>query len=429
METPSARPCVWVRRVSGATVVERGRAALLRLLREESRDVRTLDPPGFRRWMEERLVRWRRDPLFAQRSRIRELRRSLPRLAALEAELHSAEAGDRASSAFAQLQRVERELEGAAKAVAGLSEAQAGADAARRDELRAKRDAFRSRQAALAAERENLTTSSPERQLLLRLRAELEALRASSGLDREEAALEALQRERGRGSGRSGSDFEDRAVEAVREHVLPELGGAGGSRERLRILRSVRLGAADTELDQVVVRSGTPGEPVEVLALVEAKRNPNDLGHGFRRRQENLAWLRGDRDRYDPERFRNRHFPTGHFDRAAVHRQDGAEFSLAASSFAGLQQDAATGLVLGGLYLVTRWSRLWGVSGAALARIQHRAATDPRWDLEDESYLEELLRWCRGLAESPESPEIVRMYAERPEVAGHLLLLRSERPA
>lgn len=405
--------------------VERGSAALHRLLREETRDFRALDAPGFRRWLERRLSRWSGDPLFAQRARIRELRRSLPRLEALEAELRSTEAADRASPVFPELQRVERELVGTAKALAGLSDALAGADAARRKELRAKRDAFRSRQAALAAERENLTLSSPERQILLRIRAELAALRASCGLDQEETGLEALQRERGRGSGRSGAGFEDRALEVVREHVLPELAGEPNPGDPPVALRGVRLGAADTELDQVVVRAGAPGEPVRVLALVEAKRNPNDLGHGFRKRQANLAWLRGDRGRYDPDRFRNRHFPTGHFDRAAVHRQDGAEFVFAPESFAGLEPDAATGLVLRGLYLVTRWGPLWGVSGPALARIQHRAATDPRWDLRDDAYLEELFGWCRGLAEPPEAPDVLRLYAERPEVAGHVLLLQS----
>jgi hypothetical protein len=413
--------------VSSGAGVERGRAALLRLLREEVSDLRTLDPPGLRRWLERRLARWRRDPLFAQRVRIRELRRSHPRLAALEADLRSAEAADRASPLFPRLQRVERELEGAAKAMVGLSEALRGADADRLAELRAKRETFRSRRSALAAERENLTISSPERQILLRLRAELEALRARSGLDREEAALQALQRERGRGSVRSGASFEDRALEAVRLYVLPELAGGSEGGAVPVVLTGVRLGAADTELDQVIVRPGAPGVPVEVLALVEAKRNPNDLGHGFRRRQENLAWLRGDRQRYDAERFRNRHFPTGHFDRAAVHRQGGEEFAIAAASFARLEPDPATGMVLRGLYLVTRWGALWGVSGAALARIQHRVATDPRWDPDDAAYLGELLRWCRGLAAPLEAPDVVRLYAEREEVAGHVLLLRPER--
>ena len=80
--------------------------------------------------------------------------------------------------------------------------------------------------------------------------------------------------------------------------------------------RGVTLGAAGTELDQVIVRLPSRAErPVEVLAVVEVKRNLNDLAHGFRRRQDDLAWLTGHTANYDPRRYRTRQFPTGHFDK------------------------------------------------------------------------------------------------------------------
>src|SRR5213076_407562 len=95
--------------------------------------------------------------------------------------------------------------------------------------------------------------------------------------------LTELQTARGRGSGRAGTAFEDEALALTRSVVLPEVSADPAGHH---ILRTVRLGAAGVELDQVLVRrTGGSDEPVEVLAVVEVKRNINDLAHGFRRRQ------------------------------------------------------------------------------------------------------------------------------------------------
>ncbi|MEW5925863.1 MAG: hypothetical protein AB1941_00080 [Gemmatimonadota bacterium] len=391
--------------------VARGAAELHRLLRERTLDLRTLDAGGFRRWLALHLARWERDPAFVQRTRIREIRRAHPRLRALETELRAAEAADRASPVSERLGRVEHELAGAGRAVAGLEGALEQAAPEKRAALRRKLDGFRARRTALGQELEDLTRSSAERQALLRVRTELASLRAAAGLDAEETRLRGLLRSRGQGSGRRGAAFEELAAELTRIHVLPGLRDDGTDGEP-RVLRGVTLGAARMELDQVVVRAGAgPGEPVEVLAVVEVKRGLNDLAHGFRMRQENLAWLTGGEGGPDPAAYRTRGFPAGRFDRPALHAEGGESWRFGPGSFRRFRRDPATGLFLDGLYLVTREGPVWGVGGSALARIACRVATDSRWDPASEAYLAGLLEWCRSLARPVETPDVLRTYA------------------
>jgi hypothetical protein len=409
-----------------AATVRRGVRALRRLLREQTFDLRGLDVAGFRRWLDARLERWRQDPVFTQRARIRDLRRAHPRLHALEQEHRRAARAEAAAAHSSRLRRLEQELLDADKAVSGLTAALREAGPERRAALRGKLDAFRERRQALGAEQAALLRECPERQALLRLDAELSALRAATGLDAEEARLAELLRQHGRRSGRSGESFEGLALTLTRSHILPDLlrgSRAAGAEERLRVLPGVTLGAARSEFDQLVVRLPvTAGRPVEVLAVVEVKRNINDVGHGFRRRQEDLAWLTGDAAGYDPRAYRTRHFTTGHFDRPVRHEQDGETFLFAPGSFRRFRRDAGTGRILDRLYFVTRAGPLWGVSAAALARIAFRVATDPRWEPED-VYLEGLLRWCRGLAHAVETPDVLRLYAATPRRGRQVLLL------
>ncbi len=405
--------------------VARGAAELNRLLDERTLDLRTLDVGGFRRWLERHLARWERDPVFVQRTAIRELRRAHPRLRALEAELRGAEAADRASPLAERLRRAERDLTGAERAVAGLGEALERAAPDGRPALRRKLAGFRARRAGLQRELEALVRASDERRALLRLRAERARLGAETGLDAREARLRELLRERGRTSGRGGAAFEALAAELTLRHVVPELAGGppeGGG--EVRVLRGVTLGAARMELDQVVVRApADPGAPVEVLALVEAKRGVDDLAHGFRMRQENLAWLAGDGAGRHDDAYRTRSFPAGRFDRAAVHRADGAAHAFGPGSFRRFRRDPATGLFLDGLYLVTRDGPVWGLGSAALARVAARVAGDERWDPASDAYLAGLLEWCRSLACAVETPDVLRTYAATEARARQVLVV------
>ncbi|HEX8454794.1 MAG TPA: hypothetical protein VF647_22140 [Longimicrobium sp.] len=394
--------------------VARGADVLAAMLRERTTDLRRVALDEFREWLLRQLPGWRLDPVFAQRERIRDLRRASPRLRVLERDRRRVARADADSPEGERLRQVEEELRGVASAVEGLTGALEDADEDRRASLREKLDAFRARRAALEAERDVRIAASPERVLLVRLDAELERLREESGVGAEEARLDEMMRAQGRRSGRAGGGFEAAALRAVREHILPELGDGP-----LTVLTGVTLGTARTELDQVVV-CGSGDTPVEVLAVVEAKRNPNDVAHGFTRRQADLAWLSGQRAAYDPAQHVTRHFPTGHFDRAE-HEQDGARFVFDPSSFHRFHPE--DGHFLDGLYFVTRATPLAGLSGAALGRLRHRAATDERFAPADDAYLADLLAWCRTLTEPIETPDVLALYAAEPERARQILFL------
>lgn len=395
--------------------VARGVDALHAMLAERTTDLRRVGLDGFRDWLLRQLPGWRLDPVFAQRERIRDLRRAWPRLRALERERRRAARANADSPEGARLRQVEEELSGVVKAVEGLTGALEDADEDRRARLREKLDAFRARRAALESERDERIAASPERTLLMRLDAEMERLRGESGAGAEEARLHEMMRAQGRRSGRAGGGFEAAALRVVSELIVPELGDGP-----LTVLTGVTLGTARTELDQAIVR-GSGESPVEVLAVVEAKRNPNDVAHGFTRRQSDLAWLAGHRAAYDAARHVTRHFPSGHFDRPAEHEQAGARFVFDATSFRRFHPE--NGHFLAGLYFVTRIAPLAGLSGAAMGRLRHRAAADERFAPDDDAYLADLLAWCRTLAAPIETPDVLAVYAADPGRARQILLL------
>jgi hypothetical protein len=383
-------------------------------------DLRTLDLSGFRRWLDAHQARWASDPVFVQRSRIRDLRREHPELRKLEANHARAERADVASEHGPRLREIERQHYETGKAISGLTDALSRAPVEKHAALVAKRDAFATRKRELEEESSTLSQASRHRQELLRATLSLELLRTSIGLDREEARLNELLTNRGREAGRAGNAFEDEALEVTRTRILPIVAPDPSG---VHLLRTVRLGAAGVELDIAIVRRpGGPAEPVEVLAVVEAKRNINDLAHGFLRRQIDLAWLSGDRAAYDPAEHRTGTFDTGHFDRPAVHWEDRQAFLFAPGSFRRFQRDAS-GYFRDGLYLITRAGPVWGLSGAALARVAAAVSTDETWDPDDEAYLGRLFAWAKSLAGPVETPDLLRLYANDPEWAGQLIVV------
>jgi hypothetical protein len=399
--------------------------ALRQLLREHTFDLRRLDVAGFRDWLNKQLAHWQHDPVFVQRVKIRDLRRAEPRLQAVEEAHIRAVLADEAAPAFARLRSLEQMLFDTAKAITGLTTALATAPADRQGPLQEKLAAFQSKQQELQEEQARLVQASPQRQALLRSTAQLTQLRAELGLDREEAQLESLHKQQGRRSGHSGSSFEDIALNLTQTYLVPDLlaSSSAGASARTHILRGVTLGAARTEFDQLVVRrSRGPEQPVEVLAMIEVKRNINDLAHGFRQRQDNLAWFTGDRAKYDPQTFRTNYFQTGHFDRPASHQHQGDTFLFTPASFRLFRRDAATGLFLDRLCFITRVGTMWGIATADLSRIGYRVATDEGWNLDSDEYLQKLLHWCQSLPEALEAPDVLQMYTTTPRRARHILV-------
>jgi len=402
---------------------ERGQTALLRLLSERLQDLRELDVEDFPSWLEPHLASWSADPVFLQRARIRDLRRAHPEIPALEEARRLAQLRYEASPLYATIETLERDLAGANKAVAGLTYAlRSAVDETEREPLRRKSDHFAERAADLELRIREATSASPERMELDALVARLERVRETVGFHAEVAALDELQRKQGRSSGRSGAAFEREAAAMSVATLLPEL--AEGSRDPLVVLHGVKLGAARTEIDQLVIRApARRSEPVEVLALIEVKRNLNDLAHGYLRRLENLAWLAGASGGYDPAAHRTLSSPSGHFDNEAIHGEDGTGYRFTRDSFARFLPDLIAGSPPRHLYLVTRPGNLWGVDSAGLGRIAHRVSSDVEWAPRDPRYLGELLSWCRGLASPLEAPDLVRSFASDPAASQRLILL------
>jgi hypothetical protein len=405
--------------------ISRGVRVLHRLLGEETFDLRGLDLVSFRRWLDHHLARWQNDPVFVQSARIRDIRRAHPRFRVLEREHRLAIAADANSQHFVRLGQIERELLGTAKAISGLTAALQRASAEKRQRLRKKPHGFQVSQRELLEEQATLIDASQERQTVLRAVADLQSLRTEIGLDQEEARLARLQKQRGRRSGRSGTSFEQLAVTWTRLYILPELLRAAAAASRsVRVLTGVTLGAARTEFDQMVIQMPKDDQPVDVLTVVEVKRNINDLAHGFRQRQENLTWLTGDTGKYDPRMYRTNRFRSGHFDGEALHREGDEVFRFARCSFRRFRSERASGLFLSRFYFITRPGILWGVTSAALARISSRIATDERWNPNSDSYLRNLLYWCQSLAEPMETPDVLRLFASTPRRGRQILIAK-----
>jgi len=72
--------------------------------------------------------------------------------------------------------------------------------------------------------------------------------------------------------------------------------------------------AVDTAKDSVAYPQLPPPPPppaAEVLMVLEAKRNPDDLARGFKSQQKLLSWMAG--EDYDPKDWTNRRHPKGRF--------------------------------------------------------------------------------------------------------------------
>ncbi len=379
--------------------------------------------------------------MFVQRSRIRGIRRQSGQWDQLQRDLARQRQADAASPQHADLQRLIRQLTGTRRAIAGLSAALRQAAEGRVADLRHKRAAFAWQHQRLRRQLAAAVRASPARRSLLRTERQLQRLRVQTGLDQQEAHLAELLRDRGQRGGRAGASFEQAALEAARQAIEVDVRRqwpARAAAEPLIWLHKVTLAAARVELDHLLVRTAPdPAAAVEVLAIVEAKRNINDLAKGLQRRREDLAWFCGDTRGYEPVHYRTATFPSGHFDAPAAHLQDGRRYHFTGQSFRHLCPaafaDSTTAsansaplpitAIPKGLYFITREGPLWGLSSTAMLRLSHRVATDLRWNLADDHYLRRLLDWCQQQANPIETPDVLRQQLNHPATADQLMII------
>jgi hypothetical protein len=393
--------------------IERGVDAITALLERRLHDVRAIsDVAAFRAWLDLHRTHWERDDVFTRRRAVRDIRRAHPEIGRLEHAYRDAVASSEATPEGARLKRLEHECASAKKGIAGIALAIETGEGDQRVRLEEKLERYRERVQMLDAERQGILLSCDECRRARETHRRLEELREESGLREAEEALAGVLLARGQRSGRAGERFEETARACVETVIAPEVARGGDA----RVLHGVRLGGARVELDAVVVRvSAIDGDAVEVLAIVEAKRNVNDLAHGAALRRENIAWLTGDASGYEAERYRTRVYTSGHFDTPAMH--DGLRFDR--SSFARFMAPRCEQP----LYFITRSGPLWGLHSAALARVAHRVATDERWNPSSDDAMLRLLAWTHGLASDHESPDLLADYRCNPDCAERLLVL------
>uniref|UniRef100_A0A6U4LM82 Uncharacterized protein n=2 Tax=Phaeomonas parva TaxID=124430 RepID=A0A6U4LM82_9STRA len=211
-----------------------------------------------------------------------------------------------------------------------------------------KREELSERRGALAA----LCTATPEHSAREAAAAALDAFEEAIGLRAVEARVREAQRRGGRSRGASGAGFEQQVAAHIEENIMPGLAAAHGIEDpdNLKLIRNVMLGmggpeGATGELDACICRCAAYNaeEPVEVLAVVEVKRNPEDIGPAFSRYQQTLQWLAGARGAYDAETWRTKTHSTGHFEKTVKHvvsREEGTFVRFGPDSFRGLWEGA-----------------------------------------------------------------------------------------
>jgi hypothetical protein len=72
--------------------------------------------------------------------------------------------------------------------------------------------------------------------------------------------------------------------------------------------------------------------------------------------------------------------------------------------------------------MVTRAGPIWGLSGAALAKVAARVSTDENWNPDGDSYQKRLFDWALSLSWAVETPDIIRLYTSNSDIVRQLLV-------
>lgn len=357
----------------------------------------------FRDWLGERIEAHRGRAMFDQRCKIRDLRKQYRRpLQDRERRLRLAEQLYAQNPASVERERLEQQVGDLEQAVAGLTRAVAN-NQADPNKLADYEGRLRDVREMIQA----LDRRLPEKRRLDRARQSLARYEEQIGLTAAERELETISTSRGTSSVSAGSRFEKRSSKATSRLIVPRV---TEPHESAHVLHGVTMGCARGEIDQLVVVT-SPDSSSEVRAVIEAKRNINDLVHGFRLRQENLAWFVGDEAGYEPEQYRTSVYTAGEFTVPAVHEEEGESFQLDRRSFHHFAEADAPPFRLSGLYFVTEQRPLLGVTTAELGRIMHRVATDPGFDLERKSVVGRFRKWVLSIVDPFQTRDVLHLFA------------------
>jgi hypothetical protein len=100
---------------------------------------------------------------------------------------------------------------------------------------------------------------------------------------------------------------------------------------------AVAAAAAAAAEDEENISSSRKPPAVEVLLVMEFKRNPDDVARGFHAKQTLLGWLAG--VEYNADEWKNKRHPSGHFTRG-FHRLAGRATWVAGGGVEGAEEDS-----------------------------------------------------------------------------------------
>ncbi len=369
---------------------------IARLLASDPGNPGTLPDDAFLEWLRARFCDGLRDEAFRIRLDIRSIWLANPELLAARERLDAVERAHRGTPEHEALEATARALHGAEQAVEGLTLAIIES----RSDDEAKLEHFERQVEVLRAELASQLAEAPLHQEAAAARQAVEALVSRTGLDAKRAALRDLERARGRGTRRAGRRFEDLGAATIESRLFPVLRAEGHDP---RLLRGVTLGCARGEWDGLVVEAAAT-DPAIVLGMVEFKRNPGDIAHGFALRTENLAWLAGDDRAYDPAQYRTQRYATGHFEGPVV--EAGLVFTH--ESFAAIGRSASDRLA--SLHFVTTDRPLNGLSSREQHRFLNRIAGDLTVDWGDPAHVSQVRGWLDP--EALRTAEVLERYAD-----------------
>ena len=318
-----------------------------------------------------------------------------------------------------QIFRAEAGIQGIEKALSRVSPKKHEALQAKQEELRL---AHRFSQEQLEARYED-----PRWQGYQSLLAEKEQFYRTTGLSPVQKRIHHFQKKQGQDAQKTGSDFEHQMTGLTQKYLIHHclrLSPQALIPQTVHILRNVRLRSTKLEFDAMVVQVLDFQEPVIVLAIIEAKKNPNDLGTGFLRRQENISWCTQSPDGYVRSEYKNKHYPSGLFDTEVGHFDPVSKRSYRFShrSFS-LFQRHKTGYFLERLYFVCSAQPLIGISSKEHAILKHKLTMEFEKELE-ESAIRALWEDMRSHRKQGRTAvQVLELYTAEAWLSQHLMMV------
>lgn len=383
-------------------------------------DFSTMNLENFVVWLKKQVAQKSTDPSFYKRCEIRDLQylhRS--RFYVLwDASKKAQQAWDSCASKE-KWESVERKIFGSKRAIEGLSLAIQEKSGEKRLDCMAKLEAFQKELGSLEQQREEMLKSLQQKHDLDKAESELFAFKQEIGLDKKEKELEEILHAQGQNTSQAGSHFENIARDAIEKYIFPIVSENLPCEQKasLKLLSNVTLGCARAEIDYLVVLPSSPF--TIVLAIVEVKRNINDLAWGFQVRQENLAWFTGDTARYDPQLYRTHIFQEGHFDKSVCHEEQGEKFFFCMDSFSLFQREKSC--FLDRLFFITDARTLTGMLSSEYRKFLYHISTDMNFDMENPEYLEKLFAWTKTIVSPFQTKHALELYASQEKWARQII--------